>query len=128
MTEYNLIYVLQADRETLYEKAKEIAKQMIEQGRPSLNDEDGCMYRAPNGNKCAVGCEIDDKEYDLAMEGMDIHGLVGKNLFPKSLVPFFDVLEAAQELHDSYYEWNTDPGSHSDWETDWEKFPEEWAE
>lgn len=31
-----------------------------------------CMYRGPDGLKCAVGCLIDDDHYDRTLEGVTI--------------------------------------------------------
>lgn len=55
----------------------------------------GCMYRAPNGSKCAVGCQIPDELYDPEMEGTTISALVHD--FPK-LVEFFGKEELANSL------------------------------
>ena len=41
-----------------------------QQGQPSIDPEDeGCLYRGPNGLKCPVGHLIPDNLYDSRMEG-----------------------------------------------------------
>jgi hypothetical protein len=35
----------------------------------------GCVYRGPNGTKCAIGCLITDEEYDPRMENRTIISL-----------------------------------------------------
>lgn len=37
------------------------------QGAPAIHD-GGCVYRAENGNRCAIGCLIADTDYDPLME------------------------------------------------------------
>ena len=46
-----------------------VLRRINEQGKPSMNDEDQCMYRGPDGLKCAAGHLIPDDEYDERMEG-----------------------------------------------------------
>ena len=36
-----------------------------------------CLYRGPNGTKCAAGCLIRDEEYHPSMEGMSIGWIIG---------------------------------------------------
>jgi hypothetical protein len=40
-----------------------------------------CLYRTPNGLKCAVGCLIPDVLYDESMEGW---GVGKNNIFPEA--------------------------------------------
>lgn len=57
----------------------------------------GCLYRGPNGLKCAAGVLIPDKYYKRSMEGSNIRG-----------VPYFRaryegnlaLLETLQDIHD----------------------------
>lgn len=66
-----------------------------------------CLYRGPNGMKCAVGCIIPDKDYLPEMEGKtckysDIHsekdGIVGRYLYKNNLP--FNLLYELQLIHD----------------------------
>lgn len=60
-----------------------------------------CLYRGPNGLKCAIGCLIPDELYCPEMEGLramnvitsyDIEELTGYEYFANAL----------QEIHDNY--------------------------
>lgn len=62
-------------------------------------DGDSCMYRAPDGKKCAVGCLITDEEYSPDMEGSAISDLID-NGGMKRFSPFKALLEDLQGLHD----------------------------
>lgn len=46
-------------------------------------DENICMYRAPNGDKCAVGVHITDDQYDPKMEGLGASALQQKYNLPQ---------------------------------------------
>lgn len=51
------------------EVIKEVAGHLAKQRRRSIRDlENTCLYRGPNGAKCAVGFLIDDDLYDPLME------------------------------------------------------------
>lgn len=52
---------------------------VIEQGRPSIhptsdNQSSLCLYRGPEGAKCAVGHLLPDSEYRGLMEGQPVYG------------------------------------------------------
>ena len=49
---------------------------VVEQGRPSLGADGNCMYRGPDGCKCAIGHMIPDDDYDLRFEGNAIADFV----------------------------------------------------
>jgi hypothetical protein len=42
---------------------------MAQKRRAMSTRGDLCAYRAPNGDRCAVGCLISDNNYDPAIEG-----------------------------------------------------------
>ena len=46
------------------------------QGRAAMDDESTCVYRAPNGTSCAVGCLLPDNLYDPRIEGESVDALV----------------------------------------------------
>ena len=48
---------------------KTVAEHLLNQQAKSAIG-DLCMYRVPNGNKCAVGCLISDKVYTEDLEGL----------------------------------------------------------
>lgn len=43
--------------------------------RKSEDDEEKCMYRGPNGLRCAAGWLLPDSKYRAAFEGKSIDGL-----------------------------------------------------
>jgi hypothetical protein len=47
------------------------AKHILAQGKPSMaSSEGGCMYRTPDGLKCAFGPFIPDDKYSPGLEGL----------------------------------------------------------
>lgn len=69
-----------------------------------------CLYRGPNGTKCAVGCLIPDDLYEPSMEGKSVPGsgdfdmylsTVGKVLTQIVEKDTFPLLAALQLLHDT---------------------------
>lgn len=70
---------------------------LIAQGKPAVSPYGHCVYRGPDGTKCAVGILIPDDVYHPDMEGDNPHHLIG--------VDFGDVdlrflSEAQSVLHD----------------------------
>lgn len=60
-----------------------------------------CLYRGDDGCGCAVGVNLTDKEYDRAMEGLDVSSLKLRKLLPTRLVPFTSLLSQMQFAHDN---------------------------
>ena len=79
-------------------------RHMIKQGTRALNAElDACMYRGNDGTKCAIGCLIEDDEYDEAMEGIGIAGLINTSVFMglfKWARPHRRLMMNLQDAHD----------------------------
>lgn len=73
---------------------------LITQGVPSHEEgkRSECLYRGPNGTKCAVGAMITDEEYSPDMEGTSVFGL----RLPNRLVPFKPILSDLQAIHDKH--------------------------
>lgn len=78
-----------------------VVAHLRKQGRRAANLEGGCMYRAPNGDKCAVGCLIKDDEYIPCMEKNGVLRLVLKGLLPNRLKPHLELLADLQNTHDN---------------------------
>jgi hypothetical protein len=55
---------------TKQETFDHVVRSLIAQGKRSYHPDVGCMYRGPDGLKCAAGHCIPDDKYDPAMEGM----------------------------------------------------------
>lgn len=73
---------------------------MKKQGRQSVSNDDICLYRGPDGTKCAVGCLLEDDEYDKEMNHQTVRSLLLLGKFPKRLTPFKDFLIDIQSAHD----------------------------
>ena len=70
-----------------------------------LKEEYLCMYRSPEGHKCAIGCLIPDSEYSNDMEGRDLNDLLKLNLLVEETHYEFEkhkiLLLALQNIHDN---------------------------
>ena len=69
----------------------------------------GCLYRTDTGLACAVGCLVtDDEAHDMDnnMHGTQptttLSSLVDDRKLPERLLPFVDLLDRLQRIHDSY--------------------------
>lgn len=63
-----------------------------------------CMYRAPDGCMCAVGCLIPDDEYYDGMEGMPFSKFIDKT--PSLHVVNTKLLGYMQSAHDTKLRYN----------------------
>ena len=59
-----------------------------------------CLYRGPNGTKCAAGILISDEVYDPEMENMLISNVVKEFTGLEHLEKEVDFLNTLQEIHD----------------------------
>ncbi len=50
-----------------------VATHLLTQLEKSIEDGARCMYRSPDGLKCAIGCLIPDNQYDCDMEGKSVY-------------------------------------------------------
>lgn len=81
-----------------------IARHLMKQGEHSkeIGDYGSCLYRGPNGTKCAIGALIPDSQYDENFEGEDLVVIRMKARALKGLRIAF--LSEMQGVHD-----NNDP-------------------
>lgn len=85
-----------------------MVQHLRQQGRPSRDDVAGCMYRGPDGTKCAVGALIPDELYRDNMEGRTIRPLLIQDCNAYSelcrLLDSIDLqlLEEMQTIHDHH--------------------------
>jgi hypothetical protein len=78
-----------------------IVEAIVKQGRPSVGDNDRCLYRGPDGLKCAAGHVIPDSMYlPVAMENAGVDAIHNQNGLPKSLIPHVDLMCFLQNAHD----------------------------
>ena len=80
---------------------------LYRQGHPAYDQKEGCLYRAPNGDKCAVGVLIPDQVYDPGMEGksVDNQNFSFSKVLPKYIHQNIDLLLALQGVHDEWDDW-----------------------
>lgn len=83
-----------------------VSKHLLSQGCKSVRYDENekysnthCLYRGPNGTKCAAGCLIDDTEYDVEMENLTWNTLCQRKIVPLS---HQDLIIELQEIHDDY--------------------------
>jgi hypothetical protein len=74
---------------------------IVKQGRPSVGSNDRCLYRGPDGLKCAYGHVHPDSMYSEKMESRNVERLSELNLIPKSLFPHKKLLKNLQADHDA---------------------------
>jgi hypothetical protein len=77
-----------------------VAIHLIKQGKKSADANGDCLYRSPEGLKCAVGCLIPDEVYDPEMEERVISRLLGCYDSLNFLWPYYDLLNDLQRTHD----------------------------
>ena len=83
-----------------------VVTHLFAQGKPAKDiDGEGCMYRAPDGCKCAVGCLIPDDIYHPRMEWNDIRKIVLHYSELQNLLPHLPMLMALQNIHDRDCVW-----------------------
>lgn len=84
-----------------------VVKHLFTQKQQSVECEGGrCLYRGPNGLKCAVGVLIKDEDYKVGMEGVAVSGspfvlnaLEKNGIYAKDSM--LSMLNALQYIHDS---------------------------
>ncbi len=94
-----------------------VAKHLFAQGQQSISreadDKDGwtCVYRGPNGLKCAVGALISDELYVVDMEYNTVGALLTN---PRFTFPTWmhglkngSLLRSLQRVHDEAVNWHT---------------------
>jgi hypothetical protein len=76
---------------------------LLTQGAKSKIPGGYCLYRGPEGRKCAVGCLISDDVYSDEMEDLRLKEVVVKI----GLSEHFDLLQRLQSVHDllSVLDW-----------------------
>lgn len=78
----------------------EVVEHLIRQGCQSVRGDGSCMYRGPDGLKCAVGALIRDEEYAPWMEHRTACDLAQVGGLPARLMPHVLLLRELQFIHD----------------------------
>jgi hypothetical protein len=91
-----------------------VAKHLFTQGKQST-DYVSCLYRGPEGTKCAVGILIPDAAYDADMEGCSVAGLFDPDACqldefspPAWMAEHVSLLQRLQNVHDVMEHWVDD--------------------
>jgi hypothetical protein len=84
-----------------------VALHLIAQGYQAEGVGGDCMYRAPDGSKCAVGCLITDEEYVPSMEMVAFggRGIERQIAWPPRLLVHKRLLQELQQVHDQDDRW-----------------------
>jgi hypothetical protein len=94
-----------------------VAKHLFAQGVRSRgkkpgSEDTGCLYRGPEGTKCAVGVLMSDEVYDPEMEGNALALLFDPDATPDGgfelpvwMKTHFHLLSALQDTHDYSWYW-----------------------
>lgn len=82
-----------------------VATHLAKQGHQARSERDGCVYLAPNGDRCAAGCLISKRLYRKKMEKQRF----GRNHvtvpWPPRLLPHKSLIQDLQAVHDEFENW-----------------------
>ena len=84
-----------------------VAKHLLSQMEES-KDETSCLYRGPDGLKCAIGCLIPDHLYSEKMEELDVYGLFSdfgdamEQIGLRNSYETYQLLTSLQIIHDAF--------------------------
>ena len=74
-----------------------VARHLLTQAESATDGNGNCMYRAPNGCKCAIGALLDDEDYGRIEEGYGIGRVVEALGWPRALKPLMRDLQMAHD-------------------------------
>lgn len=77
---------------------KEAILALLKQGKKSVDHNDMCKYRGPDGLKCAVGHILSDEEYSPEMENLGVQLLA--KVYEIDFGCDLTLLSALQSAHD----------------------------
>lgn len=77
-----------------------IVNHLRTQGTACVDEHGMCAYRGPKNGMCAVGSQIEDKDYSEEMEGFDVNEIYQMGLLPDYLVNHIPILVDLQRFHD----------------------------
>lgn len=92
---------------TNQEAFDKVADHLLTQNSASQNKGGSCVYRAPDGKKCAIGCLIPDEEYKPYFEGRPVRNL--RRMYSPSC------LDGLNEDLLFYLQWVHDQKEPSEW-------------
>jgi hypothetical protein len=89
------------EQATVQEVFNQVAEHLLTQNKQSEGEHNNgltCMYRSPDGLKCAAGCLIGDDEYSREWERRS-WGFVSR---VGGVTKHIDLISSLQSIHDSY--------------------------
>lgn len=84
-----------------------VTHHLYTQRRRAITDDGLCLYRAPNGDKCAIGCLISDDQYEDWMDATT-PGVCNFTsiLFRLGIGEHCDLCQLLQDAHDLSENWD----------------------
>jgi hypothetical protein len=81
-----------------------VASHLLAQGAKAQGEDGKCLYLAPSGAKCAIGCLIPPEAYKPEIEDKTLGFLLGTHCLSESLrltfAQNYDLLRSLQYIHD----------------------------
>ena len=94
---------------TAQEVYSQVRKHLLTQKIKSIEEGKGCVYRGPDGLKCAAGCLMSDDEYLEEMERQPWSFLMYRVLVPKEHGKLIAELQRIHDIQDpAYWEYCLD--------------------
>lgn len=87
---------------TKQEVFDKVVNHLRTQGCKSADSNGRCLYRGPNGTKCAVGCLIEDSDYTESLEDRTVSFLVENTHVLDNYKEQQNLLARMQTIHDNY--------------------------
>lgn len=94
---------------TAQEAFDRVARHLLSMSRQSRGA-GGCVYRAPDGGRCAIGCLIPEGLYSSGLESRNVASLVEGDAAFKPWRPILRLLRILQTLHDCDTCWSAPDG------------------
>ena len=88
----------QANAQEVY---SQVRKHLLTQKMKSIEEGKGCVYRGPDGLKCAAGCLLSAEEYRPTMEGKVWAYLVDRKMVPGAHQGLISGLQAIHDMRDA---------------------------
>lgn len=85
-----------------------MVRHLRRQGKRSANANGTCLYRGPDGLRCAVGCLIPDDQYKRSLEGKAAE-FITKNVPALRHIGGW-LLSEMQSVHDEFDPWQWEEG------------------
>lgn len=85
---------------TKQEHFDKVANHLLTQNKKALDKTGKCVYRAPDGTKCAIGCLIPDELYSPKLESRLVFQDIFDPIFGHLTYEERNMLDDLQHVHD----------------------------